>query len=70
MDEQWHVLRSRPQRRQRDWNDFQPIVQVFTEPPFRDRLVQILVRRRENAHIDLDVPRAADASKLPFLNDA
>ena len=39
----------------------QAVVEVFAQRPFGERLVRILVGRRDNANVDFDFPRAAQA---------
>ena len=50
-----------------DRNHVEPIVEVFAEASGGDLLLQILVGRRDDAHVDLDRVVAADRPDLPVL---
>ena len=58
------------QRRQRDRDDVQAIIEVLAELAGRHRAFEIAVRRRHDAHIGADGPRAADGGELARLEDA
>src|SRR5690606_4390858 len=45
----------------------EPIEEIFAEGPFFDLLAQVGVRRRHQAHVNLNGPDAANAFKLAFL---
>ena len=53
-DERRNVLAPLAQRRHVDRHDVQPIEQILAKAPFGDLRLEILVRRREHAHVDLD----------------
>ena len=65
-------MSSRPlaQRRQIDAQHVQPIEQVGAEAPLLHLLAQRPVGRRDDAHVDLDRLRAADAHELALLEHA
>ncbi len=46
------VLAPLPQRRHLDAHDVQPVVEILAEPPRRGALPEVLVRRRDDAHVD------------------
>ena len=69
-DEARDVFASLAQRRERNREDAQPIVQVVAEGAVGDRLAQIPVRGRNDAHVHLLGGRRADALEAPFLQDA
>src|SRR5262249_15777712 len=54
----------------RHWKNVQAVVQVAAERPLFHHLFQIAVRGRDNAHIHLLRPRAAQALKLMLLQYA
>ena len=58
------------QRRHEDRDDVQAEVQILAEPAGADLRRQILVGRRQHAHVDLDALRAADALHHLFLQHA
>ena len=58
------------QRRRADGNDIQSIVEIFAKTSGADFFGEVLVRRGDHAHIDLDHCRSADRLDLPFLQDA
>ena len=58
------------QRRHFDANDVQAVQQVFAEQVFLDARLEILVRRGDDAHVDLDRQLAADAIELAFRQHA
>ena len=55
------------QRRQRDRNHVQPVVEVLAERPFLHQLAQVGVGRGDDAGVELDRPRLADALDLALL---
>ena len=69
-DEHRDVLAALAQRRQLDRHDREPVVQVLAEPPAGDLGLQILVRRGDDADVDLDRLAAADALELALLEHA
>src|SRR5207302_6398 len=58
------------QGRQIDRHDVEPVIQVLAEPAGADLLEQVAVRGGDEAGVDLDRLRVADALELPFLQDA
>src|SRR5262249_42572040 len=56
-----------PERRQYEWKHIEPIEQVLAKLPFTDRPGQIAIGGSDDAHIDLDRLRAADAFELALL---
>src|SRR5437899_8270802 len=63
---------SRPvaQRWQGDREDIQAVIQIFAKLARADRLHEVPVRGRNDADVDLDGLRAADALELAFLHHA
>src|SRR5581483_8815382 len=64
------VLAPLRERRDRDLHDPQPIVEVLAEFPLLHRLLEVVVRRGEEPHVDLDRVVAADALELLLLDRA
>ena len=62
--------RARAQRRQLDADDVQAVVEILAEEAALHSLLQILMRRRDDAHVDADRRLAADAVELAFGKDA
>ena len=58
------------QRRQRDREDVEPVVEILAELAVGDQLLEIAVGRRHHAHVDLDRLGAADALELALLQHA
>src|SRR5207302_2619373 len=69
-DERRDVLRALPQRRDRDREDVQPVVEVASEGPGRDHLLEVAVRRGDDAHVDLLRARTPEALELLLLQHA
>ncbi len=70
-DEERDVFAAVAKRRQDDrGNDVQPVVEILAETPGGDLLLEILVGRREDAHVDLERLFAADPLELFFLQGA
>ena len=67
MDEQGNVIEPLAERGHFDRDDAEPVVKILAELAGLDLLVQRLVRRREDAHIDGRTLRIADAPDLPLL---
>ena len=61
------VLLALAQRRDAKGKFVQPVEQVGPQPSRRHGRIQILVARRQHAHVNLDGLRAADAAKGLFL---
>src|SRR5689334_19541501 len=53
--EQLHVFRALAERWKIDLYDREPVVQILAKLAFADRLLQILVRRRNDADVDVDL---------------
>src|SRR5262249_11198696 len=49
-------------------NDIDSIIEVFSERPLLDHILQILVRRSEDANIDLSRLRRSDRDERSLLN--
>src|SRR5690606_20509528 len=58
------------QRRQRDGEDVEAVVEVFAETALGDQLRQVAVGGRHDADVRDPRARAAEAQELPFLDDA
>ena len=58
------------QRRQRDPEDVEPVVQVFTELQTSDSVMQRVVRRGHDAATDLDLLQTAQAAHAALLERA
>ena len=70
LGEQADVLGALAQRRELDADDIQPVEQILAEGLLRDLLFEVLVRRRDDAHIGLQRFVAADAGEFALLQDA
>ena len=68
--QQRDVLAPLAQRRQRDRDDVQAVVEVLAELAFLDHLAQVGVGGRDDARVELDRARLADALDLPLLERA
>jgi hypothetical protein len=55
------------QRRNVDRDNVQPEVEVLAECAVANALLEILVRRREDSHVDADRLRAADTLQFALL---
>jgi hypothetical protein len=55
------------QRRQGDRDDVESVEEVLAEPPVRDQLLEIPVRGRDHAHVDVDALRAAESLEPALL---
>ncbi len=53
-----------------DANDVEAVVEVLTEGPGADLLLDVPVGRRQDAHVDGDLVARPDAAHLAFLEDA
>ena len=65
--QQRNVSPSLPQRRNRQRNDVDPIVEILAKGPLFHRLAQVLVARNDDAHVDLHGTRGAHRMHLAFL---
>ena len=70
LDEQRDVIDALAQRRQQDGDDVEPIVEVVAELPFLHHLLEVAVRRGDDAHIDMHRLLAAYAVELLLLEHA
>src|SRR5262249_54497304 len=70
IDQQWNVAGSFAERRQRDRKHIQAVIQVHPESPRLHQLAELLVRRRDDPHVDADRVRAAEAFERLLLNGA
>jgi hypothetical protein len=70
LDEYGDVDRALTQRGQSNGNDVEPIKQVFAEGALCDELLEIAVRRRDEAHVDVNGLDATDALELALLQRA
>ena len=68
--EQRNVAAPFAQRRQRDRKHVQAVVEIAPEAPAPHLLGQIAVGRRDDADVDVDRARTAEAFDLPFLEHA
>jgi hypothetical protein len=64
------LLRPIAQRRDSDRKHIQAIEEIEAKPSVREHLLEILVRRRDDSHIDARRLRAPEPLDLLFLNDA
>jgi hypothetical protein len=70
VDQDRHVVLALAQRREVDRQHVQPVHQVLAELAFRDDLGEVLVRGREDAHVDVHRLAAADRPELALLQEA
>src|ERR1035438_2714784 len=68
--QQFHIFRSLPQRWKEDWDHTDAIVEVGPELARHHGRFQISVGGSYHSHIHLDGAVAADALKLPLLQDS
>ena len=69
-DQLGDVLLALAQRRQLDRHDREPIVEILAKLSVADELPEVLVGRRQDAHVDLDEHVAADRLDLALLDHA
>ena len=69
-DQQGNIFAPIVQRRQADLDYVEPIVEVFAEFARAHHFLQVAVRSRDDADINIDRFGAADRSHLVFLQDA
>src|ERR1700745_3820073 len=70
MDQKWNIAWPRAKWRDLNWEDVQPIKQVFSKLPVADHCRDIAVSRSDDAHIYVNGLRAAQALELLFLKGA
>ena len=68
--ERHHVVLALAQRRHRDREHREAEEQVFAEGPGRDRGLEVLVRRGDQAHVDVHEGRPAEPLEAPLLERA
>src|SRR5207244_13005826 len=56
-----HVLFPFPQRRKKNGNDGQPVIQVLPKMTLAYRALQVAIRGRDHANVHLDVAHTTDA---------
>ena len=64
LNELGNVLAPLGERGHPDRHDRQPVEQVLAEPPLGDRLGEVPAGRGDDAHVDMNARRAADALKV------
>ena len=70
IDEQRDVLAPLVQRRHRDLDHVQPVVEILAEAPGRHLVLQAPVRRADDAHVDALIVGVADAAEGLLLDQA
>ena len=70
LDQQRNVLAPLAERRHRDRNDVQTVVQILLEPAVADELAQVAVGRGDHAHVDLNRPLGPERLELALLQHA
>src|SRR5690606_15349282 len=65
--EQRNVVRPRPERRHGNRNDAQTIVEILAKAALCDLRLEVLVRRGNHTHVDLDRARRAQTLDLALL---
>ena len=70
LDEEGNVLLPVAQRRQRDGDDAEAVIEVLAELSLRHEARQVRVRRRDDAHVGADRLDGADRQELALLEDA
>src|SRR5690606_19330686 len=64
------ILEALAQGREPHREDREAIPEVLAERALRDHAVQVAMGRRDDAHVDVDRARAADARERALLQDA
>ena len=67
VDQDGDVVAALAQRRHVDGEDVDAVVEVVAEAAVRDHRAQVAVGRGDDAHVNLDGARAADATNLALL---
>ena len=70
LGEQGNILGAGAERRQVDADDIEAVVEILAKLLLRDRLLEVPVRRGDDADVRPDGGVAADAGELPLLQDA
>ena len=68
--ERQNVVAPLAERRNVNVEDVQPVVEVRTEFPLRNRIVQISIGGGDDADVDADRPRASQSQELTLLEHA
>ena len=55
------------QRRDRDFDDFQPVIQIFAELPANQHRLEITIGRGDDADVDVDRFVASELGELSVL---
>ena len=69
-DQRRNVVAPIAQRRHANRDDAQAEVEILAERPLLDLLLEVLVRRRDDPHVDLDRARRAEPLDFAFLQHA
>ena len=64
-----HVVPAIAQRRQRNLDAADPVIEVFAKMPFLDRVLELAIGRRDNANISASVHRLTDSAKFTVLKE-
>ena len=67
LDEERNIFLALAQRRQRQADDVKAVKQIFAKTPRLDLFLQIPVRRRHNANVDLDTLQRAHRAQFLLL---
>ena len=70
LDQRADVGQALAERRQRDADHVDPVVEVLTEGPLLDEFSQVLVGGHDDADVHVEGLIAADGFELPLLKDA
>ena len=70
LDEGFDIIAALAQGGRADWDHGESEVQIFAKRSFLDLFFEILVRRRDDAHVNFDRLLRADALDLTFLQHA
>ena len=69
-EQQWHIVFAVSQRRQVNMSDIQPVIKIAAERFGGDEIIERLIRRRDDARINGNAPRAAYTIHLLVFEDA
>ena len=70
LEQREDVLRAIAQRRQVDREYMQAIIEILAKRAPGHGDLQVAIRRRDDAHVGLEHPRAAEALEFALLEDA
>ncbi len=62
--QRWNILTAFAQRRDMYADDIESMIKIFAEASFLDQRFQVLMRRGDDAHVDLDRRMATDTVEL------